>query len=607
MGKDPGIRLEMDGFHKGPEKLFLLGINYHPSEYGLNYYEEYAKGDSNVPKVIARDFAKMRELGLNSARVFIRLEDFMSERIKDKASELFGTFVEEAEKNDIHLVPCFYGHMSGENTPKLEGSFYDTKDTEMMLSAMKSLVERYEDREIILFWDPSNEPIYREVPEDHDKAYDWAKKVYDGLKASTEKPVVLGDGGRRWITSHERGFHLEELAGVTGKEPCIDSMPVHDYNGGRWTRFKLKLYEGLGPVMLEEFGKTSFSLWKERAEKEQAMRIRDQCYSSLLSGNTMTMPWCWQDFRPTRKPYNYVLKELGFGLYDVKGREKLSAKEYREFIEFVDDVKPQDYSSDARIAVLLPRGAYDPSLNPGFAEDPEKLERQCFEIFSLASKAHLGCDIIREHESLEGYDLLLLPDCRMSDSFVKDVEEFLDEEKTVLSFSPMSISGIKASDKGKITGRKITMGSEAIGVRIKDADYYETDSEAVATLDGKPLMAEKAVGKGKLFTLLCPLDNYLTSYGAMEGDEYVLIDKMAEEAGIEKEFDVGSEKIELGIMRNGEKGMVLLINHSGESIKTKLANPKKRKLKEYKGKDYMGDIDLEFEPGGVKIFEGEWD
>ncbi|MBI5355007.1 MAG: hypothetical protein HZB68_00965, partial [Candidatus Aenigmarchaeota archaeon] len=345
-----------DYFYKGGKKLFLLGINYHPGEYGLNYYREYAKGDGRVKGVIERDFQEMKEFGLNSARIFIRLEDFFDPKLKEKSFELFDFFSECAEKNGVYIVPCFYGHMSGENTPK--GKFYSKEMTERTVRLMEDLAKNH-DSDAILFWDPSNEPLYREIPESHEKAYEWSKKVYDALK-SGGKPVIMGEGStKRTTKGNGRAFILEELSGLTGKDSCIDGFAIHDYKAGRNTLFKLKLFENLGTVLLEECGSSTFSLWKEGAEKDQAEKLSVYLYSSLLSRNSGVMPWCWSDFSILRKPYSYVPKETSFGIRDINGKEKPSSLVYREFIEFVNDVKPYEYEQKSKIAILLPRGAYD--------------------------------------------------------------------------------------------------------------------------------------------------------------------------------------------------------------------------------------------------------
>ncbi len=597
------VSVEHDGFYINNKKLFLFGINYHPSEYGLDYYKEYADGDERVKGIIARDFKKMHEFGLNSARVFIRLEDFLSER-KQRSLELFDSFVSEAEKNAVYIIPCFYGHMSGDNTPKFKGSFYSEDNTERMLSVMEEIVERYENRNIVLFWDPSNEPIHREVPSSHEAAYDWTKTVYDSLRAKTDKKIILGEGGSsRHKGANNRGFHLEELAGLTGNDSCLDGFAVHDYRWERWTRFKLKLYENLGkPVFLEESGSTTFSLWPEGAEKEQAEKLRVFSYSSLLSKNSGVMPWCWQDFSCSRKPYSYIPRETGFGLHDLKGKEKPAAKDYRKFMEFVNHTRPFEYSSKARMAVLLPRGAYDSSLNPNFSEDPDKLERQCFEIFALASKAHYDCDIIRETSELEEYDLILLPDAKVSEGFAKKLEYFISNGKIILSFGVKDgISKIRTSER-VATLSDIELDGETISSSFHGT-YYEPDNvaEQWGSFGETPLGAIENVGEGNLISLFCPLDRYFTDFRSL-GQEHKLIEKAALLAGIEKEFDVKSENIDLGVLEKDGKRMIILVNHSRKEIKDTLKNTDRVKLREYGGKEHDNDIEIKMGPRGVKIF-----
>lgn len=580
-----------DYFYKDGKKLFLLGINYHPGEYGLNYYREYAKGDVKVKASIERDFREMKGFGLNSARIFIRLGDFFDPKIRYKSLELFDFFAECAEKNGIYIIPCFYGHMSGENTPK--GKFYSDEMTDRAVELMEDLAKNH-DSKSILFWDPSNEPLYREIPESHEKAYEWSMRVYNALK-SGGKPAIMGEGStKRTSKENGRGFILEELAGLTGKESCLDGFAIHDYKAGRNTVFKLKLFENLGTVFLEECGSSTFSLWKEGAERDQAEKLSVYLYSSLLSRNTGVMPWCWSDFSILRKPYSYVPKETGFGIRDIAGKEKPSAFVYREFIDFVNDVKPYEYEMKSKIAVLLPRGAYDPDFNDNFSVDPEMLEKQCFEIFSLVSKAHHGCDIIREGDTLNGYELTILPDAKVSDEFLMKLDKFLSEGNSVLSFSPFGEK--KAS---KVSADEFSIGTEVYQARIR-GDFYLSEERGIAEVGGRPLLLEDESKGGKLFTLLCPFDRNLAKFGAVEGEEHEIINEVTRRAGVKKEIDVEDHRIDVGILGKDGKKLVLLVNQSRDGVKTVLKGGKK--LKEWKGESYEGDIDVNIGPRGVKIF-----
>lgn len=583
-----------DYFYKDGNKLFLLGINYHPGEYGLNYYREYAKGDTKVNDVIERDFREMKEFGLNSARVFIRLEDFFDEKTKEKSFELFDFFSGCAEKNGIYIIPCFYGHMSGENTPK--GKFYSDEMTKKTVELMEDFAKNH-DSKSILFWDPSNEPLYREIPESHEKAYEWSKCVYDALK-SGGKSAIMGEGStKRTTRGNGMGFILEELSGLTGKDSCIDGFAIHDYKAGRNTLFKLKLFEGLGTVFLEECGSSTFSLWKEGAEKDQAEKLSIYLYSSLLSRSSGVMPWCWSDFSIMRRPYSYVPKETGFGIRDTNGKEKPSALVYREFIEFVNDVKPYEYERKSKIAVLLPRGAYDSDFNKNFSVDPEMLEKQCFEIFSLVSKAHHSCDIIRESDSLDSYEMAIVPDAKISEEFMCKIDRFLSEGNSVLSFSPF---GEKKTCK--VSADEFSLNGRHFASRIR-GDFYLSERKGVAEVGGRPLLLEDTSKGGKLFTLLYPFDKGLAKFGSVEGDEYEIINEVARRAGVGKEVEVDDYRVDVGILEKDGKKLVLLVNQSRDDVKTILKGGKR--LKEWRGKSYEGDIEVDIKARGVKIFLDE--
>jgi len=528
--------------------------------------------------------------------------------------ELFDYFVERAEENGIYLIPCFYGHMSGENTPRLQGSFYSDENTEKMLSVMQEVVRRHDDKNIILSWDPSNEPINREIPRSSQDAYTWAKKNYDSLKQLSEKPIMLGEGAtKRKILRNNGGFHLEELGGLTGKDGCIDGYKIHDYMAGRRTAFKLKSYEGLGkPLLLEEFGHPSLSLWLRGGQEEQAGRIRTQSFSSLLSENCAAMPWCWQDFPMNRRPYSYVLKETSFGLHDLRGVKKPAGVHFKRFVDFVTEFEPQNYDTDAKIAVLLPRGAYDSVFNQNFREDPELLERQSFEIFSMLSKSHFECDIVREDSDIDNYEMLIIPDVEVSDDFLCSLDRFLENEKTVLSFGvlPESFSGLNLNKRKKINCNKIKLGSEDFDVKFRDVDYYEVDTVAetiIGEIGDRPVFIKKEKNSGELITSLCPFDKHLTKMGVMESEEYRVLGKVVGGAGICKEFDADCSEIDISVLSNGKQRLVMLINYSKSDLSFRLKNPKNRRLKDVdSGQEYTDDVDIEMDPRDVRVFEGNW-
>jgi len=91
---------------------FRLGVNYWPARTAMYWWD-----DVRFPEV-DRDMARIADLGLQEARIFLLWEAFQPrpDRVSDDALLRLETALRAAERHDVGLVlSLFCGHMSGVN------------------------------------------------------------------------------------------------------------------------------------------------------------------------------------------------------------------------------------------------------------------------------------------------------------------------------------------------------------------------------------------------------------------------------------------------------------------------------------------------------------
>ena len=426
-------------FLKDGKPFFVLGTNYWPRHHGAQMWEEWD------PAEIEADIAQMKELGLNTVRMFLLTPYFTDAEgnLREEALEKFAAFVDICKRHGVYVMPSlFVGHMSGTNwdVPWRKGrDFYtDPEVLRIEVNYVREIARRFRDEPAILAWILSNEIQYYAGHPSADAGHLWARTLIQAIReADPNHPVSTGDGGypRR---SKGVGIMPEPLV----EEGLLDYVGPHDYPDDV-DELRLSLRPGMLarledigiPVLLEEFGRST----AEVAEEELGDFFRTTLYSLLANGAAGALAWCFTDFTiEDRVPYVYQSFELRFGITRADRSLKPSGEAMREFATLLSRLglsgypSPQpegsapssagekalenacssDYMGRYRFpqpqaAILVPefyRRAY-----PFKQINHERMFSLFLEAFTLAKMAHIDVGFYREPGELAGIKLLLMP------------------------------------------------------------------------------------------------------------------------------------------------------------------------------------------------------
>lgn len=176
----PKIRLTADGrtFQTGSGKPFV--------PFGINYYRP---GTGWAPQVwkqfdadaTRRDFARMKELGVNCVRVFLSYGSFLMEtnRLMPDGLAKFDQFLEIAERAGIYVHPTGPDHWEGLPDWAKTDRYADEVALHSVEEFWRQFAARYRGRPGIFAYDLLNEPEVRwDTPPMRAKWNGWLEKKY---------------------------------------------------------------------------------------------------------------------------------------------------------------------------------------------------------------------------------------------------------------------------------------------------------------------------------------------------------------------------------------------------------------------------------------------
>lgn len=556
------------------ESELFLGVNYHPPEYAFDYWKEWGEG---VIQVLERDFRKMRELGLNCVRLFLRSTDFYDkeERVNPEMLSRLDELLSIAEKESIRpIVSLWNGHMSGASFKPdwLKGSLYSPSNTVKEIKLMKQVIVKFKGDKRIAQWDISNEPCNDEGPQDHKVCHRWNAEVYRALKeVDPGAKVALGEGfGKKW------GFWIEEVWDDNDYK-MLHTYAPHDLKADPvastyYYPFQFKLVKNVGgmPTVLEEFGFPTHKM----DEEKQAQLYRCVLYSMLLSGwgdNLVgVLPWCWSDFPADRYPYSESLAEQNCGIYHLDGTPKKAAHVFSEFCCLVRELDSGFIKKPAKIGILLSKAAYSDEWVKRIV--PERLERNCLGAFIHCKQNQHDADVIREEEqeNLSRYALVILPSVPfVSKSYVQRLTDYVSSGGTLFVLGPLPPN----------------WGATTLNKLLDSAKTEEIPSKY--RFSATPIRVNQQ-GKGEVIFVPPPVSYPLE--GSLVGAREIYRMVIEKHARIKNDFVCDNPDVEVGmVMRKDKKEVIIAVNHSDET-----------KVAKVKGISFEKKISLD--PFGIQIF-----
>lgn len=252
----PRIRITADGrsFETEQGKPFVpFGVNYYRPGQGWAP-QVWKKFDAEATR---KDFALMKEYGVNCVRVFLTYGSFLKEtnRVSSEGLDKFDQFLKLAEEAGIHVHPTGPDHWEG--LP--EWARGDRIADGVVLAALESFwrqfAARYRGRSVIFAYDLVNEPEVRwDTAPMRERWNRWLENKY------SEPPKLAQAWG---------GTNLTPAFGsipVPPKEDCVGCARLLDFQRFRediadeWTRRQVAAIKSSDPEALVTVGLIQWSV-----------------------------------------------------------------------------------------------------------------------------------------------------------------------------------------------------------------------------------------------------------------------------------------------------------------------------------------------------------
>ncbi len=283
----------------------IKGINYYPQK---TPWDTFGKAFNDT--IIGKDFSLIKEMGLNTIRIFIQYEDFGKAEVKLEKLKRLKKTMDLAFENDLKVLVTlfdFYGD-------------YDISNWTLTQRHAKTIVTDLKDHPTLLGWDVKNEPDLDFDARGKDKVLAWLKETTQRIK--------------KWDPNHLVTIGWSNAKSAELLKDDLDFVSFHYYN--ELSEFsdalaQLKSAVPNKPLLLQEYGFSSYGgLWNafSGSEKEQALYY-EEIQTALKKEQIPFLFWTLYDFEeipssvvgqlPWRKE-----RQAYFGILDTEGKQKAS-------------------------------------------------------------------------------------------------------------------------------------------------------------------------------------------------------------------------------------------------------------------------------------------
>lgn len=207
---------------------------------GVNYYPQHSPwdtfGDTFAADTLSRDFKLIRDLRLNTIRVFVGYQDFGKAYVSQQKLDKLQQLLHQAHSNNLKVILTlfdFYGD-------------YSMQDWTHTNAHLKQIVTAVKDHPALIGWDIKNEPDLDFDSRDKDNVLSWLQHSMAYLKSIDDTHfVTIG-----W-SNPETALLLEDQVDLVSYhyyEDLQDVALAHQ----RLSKATNK------PVVLQEFGLSSY-------------------------------------------------------------------------------------------------------------------------------------------------------------------------------------------------------------------------------------------------------------------------------------------------------------------------------------------------------------
>lgn len=280
----------------------ILGINYYAQDYPWHYF-----WDSTSVDIITSDFKIIKELGLNTVRIFIPYQTFSQFGKEEYYLQKLNQLMDAASTVELRVVPTLFDFPIGFDL--LTYPYY-THHLNLIISSIK-------DHPALLAWNVKNEPDLDFEQHGKQKVIDWLKYTIDHTRhLDPNHPITIS-----WSSINRLPILAEKL----------DFLSFHMYTDEpNWTQTINDYRSRYGkPIVLEEFGLSTREGYANLlGETEEEQRIYTlNIISEAKDNNIPWMLWTLYDFRQIPKgvfkPRPWIKsKQSHFGLIRKDGSKK---------------------------------------------------------------------------------------------------------------------------------------------------------------------------------------------------------------------------------------------------------------------------------------------
>ncbi len=442
------VRLDGNYFSRGGHRFIPVGANWVPAKAAMEWPYEWD------PKSIEADFARMRELGINTIRLDLvwawfepRPDDFNPE-----AFRRFDFLISLAHRYHIYLHPILlvggevgeaYWDVSYRNGRDPQSDPYMLR---LETGFAAEFARRYGNETAILAWDLTDEPPFWITDQTTDSmAINWTRLLAGAIRRHDSlHPLVVGTSMQDVGRGPFRPDNLRDDVDFFSVHPYsiyapgLFPDPMLSVRGSYCAAFETVLSGSAGrPVMVQEIGASSAQYDPESI----ARYLRANLYSALGAGANGFLIWCYTDAAPRQfhmVPYLRSPHETQFGLTTWDGKLRPAAKMLEDFEKTVGRldlagiapapaeagiIVPNEwskpYGDDSRFGLRGPEivpytstdegGSVAGQKLPDFSEDNLWLTGSWLSSFILARQAGLKAGFPREYSDWQNYPVLLLP------------------------------------------------------------------------------------------------------------------------------------------------------------------------------------------------------
>ena len=584
------------------EGTFFLGVNYWASHAGTNMWHEWDVG------VIEDDFRRLKEMNIRFLRVFPLWSDFQplkqlyayagakkEVRYENEAPlpfteegkagvdpvmiDRFATFCRLADQHGIKLVVSFItGWMSGRlYVPRLLESVNVLTDPNAIMWQVRFvqyMVKHFKNERAIVAWELGNECNCL-ASTTREEAWAWSKTITMAVKElDNTRPMLSGMHSLRPTGN----FTIQDQGEITDMltthpyplfTPYCHTDPMHKMKSALHAAAESEMYAGISgkPCFPEEVGVLG------------PMIISDEKAADYFTASAMTawahnMPaymwWCANEQTNLRHaPYDWggIERELGVFYADHSPKPVLRAmKKLQEYV----DTFPAELTAPVKDAVCILTREQDTWA-------------AAYGSFLLAKQTGLELRFCYAEDEIPQSDVYIVPsvigdNCLYYRTFLDLTERVKKGATLYISSGGAFLSGFEALTGLRPDHRVAQAHTD--GVTLPDGTQLSlfstvmnpmipTTAEVVlSTKEGIPALSVNTYGKGKVWFLNYPIEDYTAKTPNAIYEGFHKIYSLMDLGNTERIARKNDPYLGLTEHAAGEKKILVLINYEPEDRKT---------------------------------------